>query len=113
MLELLFILTISLLSLGQLLLEIDETESVENMLKIGIGAFALLLLSLSISAYRKTGLRKIIYASIAFALFAIQLFFDFLEDTVESFDTPYNDIVFYAMTLAILILFFMAIVRRR
>ena len=93
--------------------EIEEAESVENILKLSIGAFSLLLLGLSISAYRKTGLRKVIYAAIAFALFAIQLFFDFMEDTVKSFDTPYNDMVYYAMTLAILVLFFMAIVRRK
>jgi hypothetical protein len=93
--------------------EIEEAESVENILKLSIGAFSLLLLGLSVSAYRKTGLRKVIYAAIAFAIFAIQLFFDFMEDTVESFDTPYNDIVYYAMTLTILVLFFVAIVRRK
>lgn len=48
----------------------------------------------------------------AFGLFAAQLFFDYLEDAVKSFEQPYNDVIFYAMTLAILVLFFLAVVRR-
>jgi hypothetical protein len=36
-----------------------------------------------------------------------------LEDAIEAFDTPYSDIIFYGITLAILVLFFMAIVRRK
>jgi hypothetical protein len=103
-----------LLTLGSLLLQVeDEYEGVENLVKIAIGAFSLLLLALSISAYRKTGLKQIIYAAIAFGLFAVQLFFEYMEDTVESFETPYNDIIFYAMTLAILVLFFLAVIRRK
>jgi hypothetical protein len=102
------------LFLRDMLLQVeDEHAGVLNLLKIGIGVFSLLLLALSISAYRKTGLRKVIYAAIAFALFAIQLFFEYLDDTVESFGTPYNDLIYYGMTLAILVLFFLAVVRRK
>jgi ABC-type phosphate transport system permease subunit len=54
-----------------------------------------------------------VYAAVAFGLFAIQMFFDYLEDAVEAFDTPYSDIIFFGITLAILVLFFMAIVRRK
>ncbi|MEW6604586.1 MAG: hypothetical protein AB1351_07845 [Thermoproteota archaeon] len=90
----------------------DAFEPVEQMIKIGIAAFSLLLLGLSISAYRKTALKGIIYAAIAFGLFAAQLFFDYMEDAVEGWEQPYSDVIFYAMTLAILVLFFLAVVRR-
>jgi hypothetical protein len=93
-------------------IEVDPYGPVVQVIKVGIAAFSLLLLGLSISAYRKTALKGIIYAAIAFGLFAAQLFFDYLEDAVEGWEQPYNDVIYYAMTLAILVLFFLAIVRR-
>jgi hypothetical protein len=44
-----------LLTLSALLFEIDLYEGLENAIAAGIGAFSLLLLALSITAYRKTG----------------------------------------------------------
>jgi hypothetical protein len=96
------------------LLAIDSPITIENILKLGIGAFSIVLLALSVSAYRKSGLKKIAYAAIAFALFAIQLFFEFLEDNVKSLEgAVYSNIISYATTLTILILFFLAIVKRK
>ncbi len=94
-------------------MEIEPYEPITQVIQIAIAAFSLLLLGLSISAYKKTSLKRILYAAVAFGLFAIQIFFDYLEDAVEAFDTPYSDIIFYGLTLAILVLFFMAIVRRK
>jgi hypothetical protein len=91
----------------------EQYEPIVQIIKIGIAAFSLLLLGLSLSAYSKTKLKKIIYAAVAFGLFAVQLFFDYLEDAVPSFETAYNDIIFYAMTLGILVLFFIAVVKRK
>lgn len=90
----------------------EAFEPIVQLIKIGIAAFSVLLFGLSISAYRKTALKGIIYAAIAFGLFAVQLFFDYAEDAVEGWEQPYNDVIFYAMTLAILVLFFLAVVRR-
>jgi hypothetical protein len=94
-------------------MEVEPYEPITQAIKIAIAAFSLLLLGLSISAYKKTAIKRIIYAAIAFGLFAIQMFFDYLEDAVEGFDTAYSDIIFYGITLAILVLFFIAIVRKR
>ena len=94
-------------------MEVEPYEPITQAIKIAIAAFSLLLLGLSISAYKKTALKRIIYAAIAFGLFAIQMFFDYLEDAVEGFDTAYSDIIFYGITLAILVLFFIAIVRKK
>jgi hypothetical protein len=91
----------------------DAYEPIVQIIKIGIAAFSVLLLGLSLSAYRKTALKSIIYAAVAFGLFAAQLLFDYLEDAVQGWEQPYNDVIFYAMTLAILALFFLAIVRRK
>jgi hypothetical protein len=93
--------------------ESEPYEPIVQIIKIAIAAFSFLLLGLSISAYKKTALKSIIYAAIAFGLFAAQLTFDYLEDAVPSLSQPYNDVIFYAMTLAILMLFFVAIVRRK
>ncbi len=94
-------------------LEMELYEPVTQAIKIAIAAFSILLLGLSISAYKKTALKRTLYAAVAFGLFAIQTFFDYLEDAVKAFDTPYSDIIFFGFTLAILVLFFMAIVRKR
>jgi len=97
-------------------LDLDKGQyafSIENLLKIAIGAFSLLLLALSISAYRRTGIRKVIYAVMAFALFAAQLFIDYIQDNIEFIPSQDWDIIFYAMTLAILILFFLALIKRK
>lgn len=91
----------------------EPYEATAQLIKVGIAAFSLLLAGLSVSAYRRTAIKGIIYAAAAFALFAVQMLFDYLEDEVEGFEQPYNDIIFLGMTLAILVLFFMAIVRRK
>jgi hypothetical protein len=94
-------------------IEVEPYEPITQAIKIAIAAFSLLLLGLSISAYKKTALKKILYAAVAFGLFAIQMFVDYLEDAFEAFDTPYTDVIFFGITLAILVLFFTAIVRKK
>ncbi len=91
----------------------EPYEPVEQAIKLAIVAFSLLLLGLSISAYKQTAFKRILYAAVAFGLFAVQMFFDYLGDAVEVFDMPLNDVVFSGITLAILALFFMAIVRKK
>jgi hypothetical protein len=88
-------------------------NSIEGAIQAAIGIFSLLLLALSILAYKRTGLKKILFAAIAFSLFAIQLILESLEETISILeDPPIGDILSSGMTLAILVLFFMAIVRK-
>jgi hypothetical protein len=88
-------------------------DSIESAILATTGIFSLLLLALSILAYRRTGLRKIIFAAIAFSLFAIQLILGSLEETFGFLEEPpIGDILTASMTLAILVLFFLAIVRK-
>ena len=88
-------------------------DSIESAILATTGIFSLLLLALSILAYRRTGLRKIIFAAIAFSLFAIQLILGSLEETFGFLEEPpIGDILTASLTLAILVLFFLAIVRK-
>jgi hypothetical protein len=88
-------------------------NSLESIILAATGIFSLLLLALSILAYRRTGLRKIVFAAIAFSLFAIQLIIGSLEETIGFLEEPpIGDILSSSMTLAILVLFFLAIVRK-
>ena len=59
----------------------------------------------------KTGLRITIYAIIIFALFAIQQLFDYSENIFPELDTPLTGVLVDSLTLAILVLFFLVIVR--
>jgi len=87
-------------------------EGVEQAIKISIAGLSLLLLALSLSAYRRTHLRRLLYAAAAFGLFAVQMVVETLEDALEV-GAPYAGIVAPGFALAILVLFFLAIVGRR
>ena len=102
-----------LLTLSAVLLEIDLYEGLENGIAAGIGAFSLLLLALSITAYRKTGLRLVLYGITIFALFAFQQFLDYTQNIFPEFDTPEVSAFVDSLTLVILFMFFLAIVRSK
>ena len=95
-----------------LVLENGLFEIVENILYIVGTIFAAILIALSISAYRNTHLKKLIYAIIAFLLFGVFLFYEYLEHSI-AIDNPFTDIVLPSMALSILVLFFLAIINKR
>ena len=99
-------------NLEYFVLENGLFEIVENILYIIGTIFAAILIALSISAYRNTHLRKLIYAIIAFLLFGIFLFYEYLEHSM-SLDNPFTDIVLPSMALSILVLFFLGIINKR
>ena len=87
-------------------------ELIESILYIIGTIFAAILIALSISAYRNTKLRKLLYAIVAFLLFAIFLFYEFLEHSM-SLENTFTEIVVPFMGLSILVLFFMAVVNKK
>jgi hypothetical protein len=115
-LEAAVVLFISIFSGLFLQTELSEEEwydSIESIILAVTGVFSLLLLTLSILAYKRTGIKKIIFAAIAFSLFAIQLILESLEESIGILeDPPIGDILSSSLTLGILILFFLAIVRK-
>jgi ABC-type transport system involved in cytochrome c biogenesis permease subunit len=87
-------------------------ELIESILYIVGTIFAAILIALSISAYRNTQLQKLLYAIVAFLLFGIFLFYEFLEHSIP-LDNAFTDIVIPAMGVSILVLFFLAIVNKK
>jgi len=92
--------------------ETPSLELIESILYIIGTVFAAILIALSISAYRNTKLRKLLYAIIAFLLFWVFLFYEFLEHSM-SLENTFTEIVIPFMGLSILVLFFMAIVNKK
>lgn len=90
-----------------------QSDDIINIINLVIIAFSLLLFALAIKAYLTTRLSKIAYAAIAFALFAIQLFIEYADDTFGFLGDVNTDIVNSFIILCILILFFVAVVKRR
>ena len=90
-----------------------QSDDIVNIINLVIIAFSLLLFALAIKAYLTTRLSKIAYAAIAFALFAIQLFIEYADDTFGFLGDVNTDIVNSFIILCILILFFVAVVKRR
>lgn len=86
---------------------------ISGVINLAIMAFSLLLLGLSVIAFKNTGLKKILYAAGAFALFAISLFLEYVEESFDLLKDLDFDIIGSIITLGILILFFIAIVKRR
>lgn len=96
------------------MLALEFYDTIEGIIYIIGAIFSVTLLALSISAYKNTGLKKIKYAIVAFGLFAFFLLYEYLEHTFKtSFNTSYTDIIIPSIALAIVVLFFLAIVRKR
>ena len=91
----------------------DLLTFTDEILEIIVGIFALFLFALSLSAYRTIQLKKMIFAVAAFGLFAVESFIDYLEDVVPILDSPYVDLLLAIISLVILILFFLAFIKRR
>ena len=89
-------------------------DTIEGIIYVIGAIFSVILVALSISAYKYTGIKKIKYAIVAFGLFVAFLLYEYLEQTFKaSFNTPYTDIIIPSTSLAILVLFFLAIVRKK
>jgi hypothetical protein len=94
-------------------IEEEWYEGIESVILAATGIFSLLLLALSILAYKRTRIKKIVFAASAFSLFAIQLILSSLEEAFGILEEPpIGDILISSMTLAILVLFFLAIVKK-
>ncbi len=94
-----------------LIVKVSVFDVIENLLYLLGAIFAILLIVLCISAYRNTGLKKLLYAVSAFSLFGIFLLFEYLEHAL-SLDNAFTDLVASSMGLVILILFFLAVVKK-
>jgi hypothetical protein len=94
-----------------LIQQVPISDLIEIILYVIGSAFSLILLSLSISAYRKNPQKRLLYAITAFSLFGVFLIYENFEHAL-TLDNPFADVIIPASTLAILVLFFLAITKR-
>ena len=88
-------------------------SSLVGLIEIVIMVFSLMLMSLSITAYKRTSMKKLLFAAIAFALFAFQLLLEYLDGMLNILSDEQIDLVEAGIVLFTLILFFLAIVRKK
>ena len=93
-------------------------DQIEIILIIATMCLSILLSALSISAYRNSRLKKMIYAAIAYSLFAIFSLSQYYEEFVieggnESHPSLVTDIGIHIIPLVILILFFIGNIKKR
>jgi hypothetical protein len=100
-----------------LLLLVQETGVEQNDLaevfSLGTGVFAVLLLTISLIAYRKVKLTRILFVSAAFAVFAAKTLVehaDLLFPGVDIASTVSTFLVF--LDFVILLLIFLSVVRK-
>ena len=94
-----------------LIQQVPIGDLIEIILYVIGSAFSLILLSISISVYRKNPQKRLLYAITAFSLFGVFLTYENFEHSL-TFENPFADITIPASTLAILVLFFLAITKR-
>ena len=90
---------------------INYSELIEMLLYIAGSILSLVLVLLSISSYKKSGLKKLMYAVIAFSLFCVFLIYENLEH-VFSLDNAFTDIIIPLSGLVIILFFFFAAVKK-
>ena len=95
----------------------NPIDQIEIILIIATMGLSILLSGLSVSAYRNSRLKKMIYATIAYSLFAIFSLSQFYEEFVleggnEGHPNLIIDISVHSIPLAILVLFFIGIVKK-
>ena len=86
-------------------------EVVEMLLYTAGAILSALLVGLSIFSYHKSGLKKLQYAAIAFSLFCIFLIYEGLEH-FYSLDYAFTDIVIPLSGSAIILFFFLAVIKK-
>ena len=84
-----------------------------NIVELAIIAFSIILFALAITAYKNNRVKRIGFAATAFALFAVQLIVGYVDDAFDYVNTEGLDFLTSAITLAILLLFFFAIVTKK
>ena len=90
---------------------IEFNELVEMVLYVAGLILSVVLVALSIFSYRKSGLKKLVYTVVAFSLFGIFLLYEGLEH-FYSLENPFTEIVIPLSGLAIILFFFLAVIKK-
>jgi hypothetical protein len=92
------------------LLDIGGQVELYESLNVVVAIFAIILLAISLTAYRRTNLRRLLLVSIAFSLFAVQALIRVLDEFALVFESGTEQIIIIVLDLAILLFFFLALV---
>ena len=87
------------------------SDVLEMLLYIAGSILSAALVARSIFSYQKSGLKKLLYAAVAFTLFCAFLIYESLEH-FYSLDNPFTDIVIPSSGLAIILFFFLAVIKK-
>jgi hypothetical protein len=94
-------------------LQISLVEQLEGSTYLISAILASILLALSVYAYKKKYVKKILYAVFAFGFFSGYLFFEGFENFYPFLETSYVIDLFAAcLTTIVLIFFFLAIIKK-
>ena len=94
-------------------LQILVDSQLDEILSIAVGIFALVLLAITLIAYRKTNLTRLLLVSAAFGLFAAKTIVRHLGLFIFNWGANVTDLAFTAIDFAILVLFFLAVTVKR
>ncbi|MCI4433529.1 MAG: hypothetical protein JHC41_08045 [Nitrosopumilus sp.] len=97
--------------LSNIFLASELAFDVGQIINLAIIIFSLVLFALAITAYRNTKIKKIAFAAAAFALFAIQLAIEYVDEVIHLSEDQI-DVMLSLITLGILLLFFFAVVKK-
>jgi hypothetical protein len=89
-----------------------DRGDIAEIFEFGSGIFAALLCALSLSAYKKIKLKRILYVSIAFGLIAIGTIVSHTDIFIPEVESSIVEMVLAIMSFVALSLFFIAIVRK-
>ena len=90
-----------------------EMPDIPESLDFATGIFAAVLLVMSLLAYKRTNLTRLVFVSAAFGLYAFRAILPRLEIILPSVEANMIDIMLSSIGFIILALFFVAIVKKR
>ena len=89
-----------------------DKDNLAEFFDFGTGIFAAVLFALSLIAYRTLKTKRILYVSIAFALFAIHAMVSRLNLFVPDIESSMLELILSVMEFVALALFFVAIMKK-
>jgi len=89
-----------------------EELDIAELLKLGSGLFALVLLSISLLAYYRSRQRRLLFVSGAFGLYFIKIITENLDLFIPNLENSVWELLLAFINFIILLLFFLAIIKR-
>jgi hypothetical protein len=88
-----------------------EELDIAELLKLGSGLFALILLFISLLAYYRNRQRRLLFVSGAFGLYFVKVITEHLDLFLPNLETSFMDLLLAFIDFLILLLFFLAIIK--